>query len=292
MEPWKEIEQSLGATLGRTVRFEAPQSVGGGSINQAFRLESNAGPFFIKLNTGSGPEMFAAEAEGLEELQQAVSLQVPKPLAWGLAGQHAFLVLEFLETGGAGSAAALGHGLADMHRVCADRFGWYRDNTIGSTAQRNRHHTDWCQFWREQRLGFQLDLAARNGAGSALQQSGEALLEALPALLDAHEPEASLLHGDLWSGNYAYTLGGEPAIFDPAVYYGDRETDLAMTELFGGFGKEFYAAYCDSWPLPPGYETRKTLYNLYHVLNHFNLFGGGYLRQAQGMIAGLLSEVR
>jgi fructosamine-3-kinase len=135
-------------------------------------------------------------------------------------------------------------------------------------------------------------MAAANDAGARLVARGERLLEALPALLERHRPPASLLHGDLWSGNYAYTRDGEPAIFDPATYYGDRETDLAMTELFGGFPREFYAAYQSAWPLDAGYATRKRLYNLYHVLNHFNLFGGGYLAQAQGLIDGLLSEVR
>jgi fructosamine-3-kinase len=176
--------------------------------------------------------------------------------------------------------------------VCADQFGWHRDNTIGSTPQPNRRNRDWAQFWAGQRLDFQLRMAAANDAGARLVARGERLLEALPALLERHRPPASLLHGDLWSGNYAYTRDGEPAIFDPATYYGDRETDLAMTELFGGFPREFYAAYQSAWPLDAGYATRKRLYNLYHVLNHFNLFGGGYLAQAQGLIDGLLSEVR
>jgi fructosamine-3-kinase len=292
MSIWDDIEQSLAAELGTAVHLKLPDSVGGGCINQAFRVESNQGPFFVKVNAADSLEMFAAEAEGLEELQQAESLRVPNPLAWGVADREAFLVLEYLELGGSGSHAALGEGLADLHRVTADRFGWYRDNTIGSTAQRNTQDDDWLSFWREQRLGFQLDLAVRKGAGRRLREQGDRLIEVLPALLAGHGAEASLLHGDLWSGNYAFTRAGEPAIFDPAVYYGDREADLAMTELFGGFGREFYAAYRHSWPLDAGYPVRKTLYNLYHVLNHFNLFGGGYLSQAQGMIDRLLSEVR
>jgi fructosamine-3-kinase len=291
MDTWQEIEQSLSATLG-AVRLQAPpRSVGGGSINQTYRIESNQGPFFVKLNSAAGLEMFKAEAEGLDELRQAESLRIPRPLSWGLAQHQSFLVMEYLDLGGSGSAAALGEGLAAMHRVTADQFGWYRDNTIGSTLQNNRHCDSWETFWGEHRLGFQLQLAKSRGGGGRLYERGERLIGALPAVLDGREPEASLLHGDLWSGNYAFTRAGEPALFDPAVYYGDREADLAMTELFGGFSREFYAAYQHAWPLDPGYATRKKLYNLYHVLNHYNLFGGGYLSQAQGMIEGLLSEV-
>jgi fructosamine-3-kinase len=202
------------------------------------------------------------------------------------------MVLEYLQLGGSGSSAALGRGLAALHRITADRYGWHRDNTIGSTPQINDRESDWLVFWAEHRLRFQLDLAVERGAGGRLKDRGNRLIEALPALMGGRRPEASLLHGDLWSGNHAFTAAGEPAIFDPAVYYGDRETDLAMTELFGGFGRDFYAAYEKDWPLDSGYASRKKLYNLYHVLNHFNLFGGGYLSQAQATIDALLSEVR
>jgi fructosamine-3-kinase len=218
-------------------------------------------------------------------------LRIPRAVCWGVAGRQAFLVLEHLELGGSGSAAALGEGLAALHRVTADQFGWYRDNTIGSTPQRNRHSTDWLQFWSEQRLGFQLQRAASNGADQRLQERGARLLEALPALLGERQPEASLLHGDLWSGNYAYTRAGEPAIFDPAVYYGDRETDLAMTELFGGFEPAFYNAYQSVWPLPSGYPMRRELYKLYHMLNHLNLFGAAYSSRCESMIGKLLAQI-
>jgi len=290
MDTWIEIEQSLCNTLGTKVRLQTPQGVGGGSINRAYRVTSNQGPFFVKLNAAEGLVMFEAEAEGLEALRQAGSLRIPQPLSHGIAGRQSFLVMEYLELGGAGSAAALGEGLAALHRVTAESFGWHRDNTIGSTPQPNRRYDHWAAFWGEQRLGFQLQLAMAHGGGSRLRDRGERLIEALPALFDGHEPPASLLHGDLWSGNYAFTHGGEPCLFDPAVYYGDREADLAMTELFGGFSHDFYAAYRQAWPLDSGYTARKKLYNLYHVLNHYNLFGGGYLSQAQGMIETLLSD--
>jgi len=288
---WDEIGARMADSLGRPVRLAAPAPVGGGCINQAFGVDSDRGRFFVKLNDASGLDMFAAEAEGLRELGRAQGLRVPQPVCEGVSGDQAFLVMEWLDFGGRGSAAELGEGLAAMHRITAERFGWRRDNTIGSTPQPNTQEDDWLTFWREHRLGFQLDLAARKGAGSRTRALGERLLEALPALLAGHEPEPSLLHGDLWSGNYAFTRAGEPALFDPAVYYGDREADLAMTELFGGFGADFHAAYRNTWPLDAGYAVRKTLYNLYHILNHYNLFGGGYLSQARGMMESLLSEV-
>jgi fructosamine-3-kinase len=184
----------------------------------------------------------------------------------------------------------LGRNLARMHRVTGSRFGWHRDNTIGATPQVNTASEDWIAFWREQRLGFQLNLAAAKGHGGRLIANGMRLMERLPAFFPGGRPQPSLLHGDLWSGNAARTAEGEPVIFDPAVYYGDREADLAMTELFGGFPRPFYEAYAAEYPLDPGYAARKPLYNLYHVLNHLNLFGGGYGAQALRLMEQLLAS--
>ena len=184
----------------------------------------------------------------------------------------------------------LGRGLAFMHRFHAAHFGWHRDNTIGATPQINTPAADWIGFWRKQRLGFQLALARENGYRGRLLAQGERLLGQLPVFFSGHEPRPSLLHGDLWSGNAAFMRDGTPVMFDPAVYYGDREADIAMTELFGGFSADFYRAYDEAYPREPGYATRKQLYNLYHVLNHLNLFGGGYHAQAERMIEQLLSE--
>ena len=188
--------------------------------------------------------------------------------------------------------AALGEGLAAMHRHCASEFGWRQDNTIGTTPQLNSYSSDWLQFWSERRLKFQLQLADRNGYQGELLKLGARLSEACHVLFDNYHPQPSLLHGDLWSGNVAALPDGTPIIFDPAVYFGDRETDIAMTELFGGFNGSFYSAYNDAWPLDKGYQQRKHFYNLYHVLNHLNLFGGGYLRQAEHLMSRLLSELR
>jgi fructosamine-3-kinase len=218
-------------------------------------------------------------------------VRVPAPVCVGATAHAAFLVLEYLEFGRGGSAAheSLGRQLAALHRVTRPEFGWQRDNTLGSTPQPNRRSGDWVQFWRDRRLGHQLELAAAHGHRGRLQQRGERLMAALPALLAGHAPAASLLHGDLWSGNHAFTRDGVPVIFDPAVYYGDREADLAMTELFGGFPRAFYAAYDAAWPLDSGYARRKPLYNLYHLLNHLNLFGSGYLAQVRATLRELAS---
>ena len=201
-------------------------------------------------------------------------------------------MLEYLELRPADDKAmrALGRNLACLHCVTRDRYGWNRDNTIGSTPQINTQADDWVAFWRERRLGHQLRLAASLGHGGRLIANGERLLEKLPALFAGYNPPPSLLHGDLWSGNAAMEAGGEPVIYDPAVYYGDREADLAMTELFGGYSRSFYDAYRSEYPLDAGYAMRKHLYNLYHVLNHLNLFGGGYGAQAERMIEQLLAH--
>lgn len=266
--------------------------VGGGCINQAFKLTDGERSFFIKANRAERLAMFEAEAAGLEEILSAKSLRAPRPICSGASGGNAWLALEYLELGGRGSGAEMGRRLAQMHRKTAARFGWTRDNTIGSMPQQNPWTENWIDFLRRHRLGFQLGLAAQNAYGGRLQTLGEKLLEQMEGFFPGYLPPPSLLHGDLWGGNAGFAVSGEPVVFDPAVYYGDREADLAMTELFGGFGAEFHAAYREAWPLDPGYRVRKTLYNLYHILNHANIFGGGYARQAESMMQRLLAELK
>ncbi len=292
MSLWEAIADHISQARGRGLRLEAPRPVGGGCINAAYVVASEGERFFVKTNAASGVEMFEAEAQGLQEIASSGAVRAPCPICWGGTGEGAYLVLEYLDLGGRGGGERLGEKLAGMHRHTRSCFGWHRDNTIGSTPQINTESADWVAFWRDQRLGFQLDLAARNGYGGRLQHKGERLLADIGALFAGYSPRPSLLHGDLWSGNYAVDRAGEPVIFDPAVYYGDREADLAMTELFGGFAAGFYAAYRDAWPLDPGYEVRKVLYNLYHILNHLNLFGGGYGSQAEHMADRLLAQIR
>lgn len=267
-----------------------PRPVSGGDISAAWRVEMRDGQaVFLKTGPASSYGMFSAEAAGLAELATPRALRVPGVLACGLDGDMAFVALEWLTLGrpGRDTERLLGERLAALHRTTKDRYGWHRDNTIGLTPQPNRWTHDWVGFLREQRIGFQLRLAADKGFTGKLQEQGASLLKRLPNYFENYEPEASLLHGDLWGGNWG-SCEGEPVVFDPAVYYGDRESDLAMTRLFGGFGRAFYDAYESAWPLAPGHRQRSDIYQLYHVLNHLNLFGGGYLGRAQALINRLL----
>jgi fructosamine-3-kinase len=272
-----------------------PASVGaGGGFASCQRWESDAGPVFVKVAPIAREAALEAEADALRELAAADAVRVPAVLGLGTSGAQAFLALEWIEFGSARTRteALLGEQLAQLHRTRAARFGWHRDNTIGATPQRNDWTADWVEFFARQRLGFQIDLAERSGHGGRWLEQGRLLCDRLGALFAGHSPPPSLLHGDLWGGNWAADAAGAPVIFDPATYYGDREADLAMTHLFGGFGREFYAAYESAWPLDRGAGTRRDLYNLYHVLNHLNLFGGGYRGQAERMIERLLAEIR
>jgi fructosamine-3-kinase len=290
MTDWKTITRHISDATGRPFKPGSPRHVGGGCINTSVRLSDRELHFFVKLNRSDLLDMFAAEAAALQQLRATRSVRVPRTICFGVTQDQAYLVLEYIELSGNGDSEAAGRQLAALHRASWDRFGWQRDNTIGSTPQPNTPTTDWIEFWRRQRLGFQLQLAAKNGYLGRLQQRGEILLQEFSPLID-HRPSPSLIHGDLWGGNLGYDGHRQPVIYDPAVYYADREAELAMTELFGGFGGRFYDAYNTAWPLNAGYRTRKTLYNLYHALNHLNLFGGGYAAQALDMIDRLLAEL-
>jgi protein-ribulosamine 3-kinase len=232
-----------------------------------------------------------AEVDGLARLAAAAVIRVPRVLQLGQSEDAAWLELEWLDLHAADGAAdeRMGRSLARLHAVTGPGFGLERDNAIGASRQRNTQSRDWGAFWRSERLGFQLDLAAQNGHGGRLQDRGRRLLERVDWFFDGYLPQPSLLHGDLWAGNRGALADGSPVIFDPAVYYGDREADVAMTRLFGGFGPRFYAAYEATWPLDAGAAARRDLYNIYHVLNHLNLFGGGYRAQAEAMIERLLA---
>lgn len=266
--------------------------VAGGSINEAYRLEGADGlRYFLKLNGARHHPMFVAEAEGLDSIAATDTIRVPYPIAHGITDGQSYLVLEYLELSARGDARLLGEQLAALHRRTSSCYGYAHDNFIGTTPQPNTWTNDWVTFWRERRLGFQFRLAAQNGCDGRLQDLGLRLLDALPMFFTGYTPQPSLLHGDLWSGNHAFLADGTPTIFDPAAYYGDRECDLAMTELFGGYPADFYAAYRAAYPLDPGYATRRELYNLYHILNHANLFGG-YARQAEQMMQRLLADIR
>jgi fructosamine-3-kinase len=252
------------------------------------------GNHFTKTCAAADLPRLKAEVDGLAALRATQTVRVPAVIDCGADEKLAWLVLERLDLGALdrASGAALGRTLAQMHRTTGERFGWASDNFIGLAPQENTPADAWPIFYARRRLLPQLKRAREHGMERVYAEKGEHIAERLAAFFLGDQPVPSLLHGDLWSGNAGRLPDGTPVIFDPAVYYGDREADVAMAELFGGFPESFYAAYREAWPLSEGFETRKTLYNLYHILNHFNLFGAGYLGQAKRMIDRLTSELR
>ncbi|MBU6421850.1 MAG: fructosamine kinase family protein [Gammaproteobacteria bacterium] len=265
--------------------------VGHGVGGALWRVQSRDAAWCVKAGADD-PQMLIAEADGLKALAECGAVRVPNVFAAEEQDGQACLLMEWLdfEMKTERAAAKLGERLAQQHRCLGKQFGWRRNNFIGATPQFNTLSEDWVTFFGKHRLGFQLRLAAENGYRGELQENGARLQEKLSAFFSGYSLQPSLLHGDLWSGNWGALPNGEPVIFDPAVYYGDREADLAMTELFGGFPAAFYSAYNSAWPFDPGYRVRRDLYNLYHVLNHLNLFGEGYRTQAEGLMAQLLAE--
>jgi fructosamine-3-kinase len=283
---------ALQAELGP---IRAVRPVGGGCINTTARLETGGGPVFVKYGPRSSHDVFAVEAAGLEALRGASpELRVPAVIACSHpdADAPAWLALEWLEAGpdSARCAERLGRGLAGLHRVGQPGWGWQREGYIGPLPQGNAGTDSWAEFWWSRRLEPQLARARREGSLPGARNDWERLSARLADLLAPAESEgASLLHGDLWGGNVIALASGEPALVDPAVYRGHREVDLAMTELFGGFAPRFYAAYRETWPLAAGYtEVRRDVYQLYYLLVHVNLFGGGYVDQTAGALRRVL----
>jgi len=284
------VERALGTRHGQW------SDAGHSGWGRSYSLRADSARYFVKTANGPYGSTLESEADGLAALRSTNTIRAPQVVSQLVSDSTSILVLEWLDIGVARDGAALGKALAALHCTpppCGpggERYGWARDNWIGGTPQHNRWTDDWCTFFREERLAPQLALAARHGMGGRLARDAERLLGRLATLLGDHEPTPSLLHGDLWSGNAATLADGEPVVFDPAVYVGDREADIAMTELFGGFDADFYAAYNDAWPLAGDYEIRRDVYNLYHVFNHLNLFGGTYRRQAEGIVSRLLAS--
>jgi protein-ribulosamine 3-kinase len=286
--------QSLGSALAKQLQLPPGETcatpIPGGDINQAYRLELGRYRFFVKLNRAALLPMFDAEKAGLDTIRQSRTLRVPEVFMAGIEDDYAFIVMEFIEFSGQPDAGRFAVALAEMHNSFNQQFGFYADNTIGSTAQVNTFNDDWVDFWRRHRLGFQLELARQNGLDAGLIDAGHRLLDELGKFFSTYQPRPSLLHGDLWSGNQAADTQRNPVIYDPACYFGDHEADLAMMELFGHPGECFFASYAENFPLDDDYAVRRELYNLYHVLNHANLFGGGYGLQALRMIESLLVQ--
>jgi len=298
---WQDFSQHLSEHLNQTIHIETAHPISGGDIHRAYQLHTASGNYFLKLNSLQALPLFETEAHSLNAIYQSNTMHCPKVLGYGVYQKQAWLLLEHLQLTSRGDDFQRGRDLAFMHHQLnhdSKPFGWFEDNYIGHTLQKNQWHFEWIDFYGQQRLLPQLELSQLNGASRKLYDAGVELIEYLPFWFENYSPKASLLHGDLWGGNSAfieaYDCKHEPeaVIFDPASYYGDRETDIAMTELFGGFSQQFYDGYNDVFPLDSGYQQRKALYNLYHIINHFNLFGGHYQNQSLSIINSLLQQVK
>ena len=288
---WQLVRELLIDKTGDDIGMLEVQEVGGGDINRAYRLSDGRHRFFAKTNTRNRLPMFEAELRGLNQILHSDSIRVPRPIGCGTAGEEAFIVMEYIDLSGRANEIELAHKLAAMHRCTGEQFGFMLDNTIGSSPQPNPYESSWVEFWQQHRLGFQLALAEKNGYGGELFETGMRLNRRIGEFFSSYNPVPSLLHGDLWGGNQGADANGEPVIYDPACYYGDHEADLAMMELFGRPGENFFRAYQEVFPIDTGYSQRRDLYNLYHLLNHANLFGGSYAGQAQQMINRLLRNL-
>ena len=273
------LSRMLFQVLGDELKVESVQIQSGGDINMAVCAETNHGDFFIKWNEGQYDDMFEAEAQGLKLLRQATQLKIPEVFGYGKLDDKAFLVLEFLEPSASNDTywSRLGEGIAQLHQIKADKHGLNHNNYIGRLNQNNSFNGDWIEFFRENRLNTQLGLAIYNEeVEKDFVRDFKRFLSKLPQIVPSSEP--SLLHGDLWSGNVMSSTRGS-AVYDPAVYFGAREMDIAMTQLFGGFDQRFYEAYDSNYPLPDDFDALVEVYNLYPLMVHVNLFGAnsGYL---------------
>ncbi|WPP50650.1 fructosamine kinase family protein [Catalinimonas niigatensis] len=279
------IEKKLKEETGQSISIQSTKMLGGGCINHASKAKTDQGNFFIKWNAQGPEDMFLREAECLEALADAQSeLHIPKVYLKTAPKEDlpAVLVTEFLEPATGSTSQqdeVLGRGLAQIHQYQKDAFGFDHDNYCGATPQQNDWHSEWVAFFRDQRIGFLLNLIEKSrGISKDEKKVYDQLLDHLPKWI-GHQPAASLNHGDLWSGNFMYTAQG-PALIDPASYFADREFDLAMMGMFGGFSNRVWESYQEAYPLPSEWKERHDLYMLYHYLNHYYLFGGSYGQQA------------
>ena len=271
--------------FGKGLRLLSADPISGGCIHNGRHLQTSEGDFFLKYNHLRELANFETEIHGLGLLAGSETLGVPKPFGTGTTGAHAFLLMEYVQSAGRGARfwEDFGEGLAAMHRQSAAAFGLERSNFIGRLPQSNGWRKGWVEFFVEERLEPQLVMAERDGRASKdLRRQFEALYVRLGELMPEEPP--SLLHGDLWSGNFMVGSQGNAVVFDPAVFYGHREAEIAFTRLFGGFSGAFYAAYLNAWPLQPGWEERIDLFNLYPLTVHLNLFGSGYLPEIQSIL--------
>jgi len=284
---WKDaVLKALINQLGFNIELNSTQSVGGGDINKAYHLNTSVGDFFVKKNSACRfPHMFQKEAQGLKILADANEIPVPGVITFGEEDDVAFLVLKFIKSSGKSENFwdDFGKRLANLHQHTNDHFGLDHDNYIGSLHQSNRKHDNWTDFFREERLDFQVKMARDHGnAGNDTVRAFERFYRKLDEIFPVEAP--SLIHGDLWGGNYMINEKGEAVIIDPAVYYGHREMDMGMSKLFGGFSADFYVAYNQQYPLENGWQERLDYCNLYPLMVHVNLFGGGYLNSVKSIL--------
>lgn len=289
-----EMTKVLSALLGCGVEVLSCTSVGGGDIHMSYQVELVAAGVvrhvFVKSNSEQFSQLLEAESQALLEIEKHAVLKTPQCLGLHALGGQVYLALEWLDLKSRGDDYALGCQLAKLHQITHSRYGWHSDNFIGYSKQSNHWVDSWSDFWLEHRLKPQLLAAEKQGFSKSLKKNQKPLIAASKALLENHHPQASLLHGDFWGGNKAFLADGQPVIFDPASYYGDREVDLAMAGLFGGFTHDFYVGYESVSPLDDGFNQRKVLYNLYHQLNHLNMFGTTYLGECLRAIKSIVGE--
>lgn len=281
---WQAISQQLSETLMFQFTITEKTKISGGDINECYMISDGDQRYFLKVNERNAFPLFEAEVDNLSELRRSDTVFVPEVVLLGCCKDASFLILNYFPTKSLETTDAsfqFGQQLARLHQWGEQKeFGFDSDNYIGATLQPNPWMKKWHRFFSEQRIGWQLQLLSEKGIKFG---DNEKIIESVADILKHHRPTPSLLHGDLWNGNVANSAFG-PLCFDPACYWGDKECDIAMTELFGGFSASFYEGYASLQTLPPEYQDRKQAYNLYHLLNHCNLFGGHYLQDAQQVI--------
>lgn len=285
---WHFISEQISESIQQDFICDDIREVKAGDSHKSYKISDGKQRFFVKTNEKHQLSNFEAEREGLDHINHTQLFKVPKVICSGLVSSHSYLVLEYITItqGDDSSWFHFGEALAKMHNKHTQRmYGWQEDNFIGLTPQPNLWQKKWNCFFAEQRIGFMLQLLSEKGIALA---NIESVVESVKNLLLGHKPQSSMLHGDLWQGNTGFH-SNQPVIYDPAFYFGDRETDLAMTELFGRFPESFYLGYADIWPLDEGYHYRKPIYQLYHVLNHALLFGGHYIDSAKITLKNLNS---
>ncbi|MCF2946843.1 fructosamine kinase family protein [Paraglaciecola aquimarina] len=283
---WHFISEQISQNIQQEFICDDVREIPEGDSHQTFRVSDGKRRFFVKVNEKIRHTNFQAEIEGLKHLNDTELFKISKVITDGVVSDHSFLVLEYIhmQPGNSENWQVFGQLLAKMHQQNKQNmYGWQEDNFIGKTSQNNKWQKNWSQFFAEQRIGFLLQLLADNGHKLA---DIDKAVESVHTLLVGHNPQASMLHGDLWQGNTGF-YKDQAVIFDPAFYFGDRETDIAMSELFGRFPNEFYQGYNEIWPLESNYQYRKPIYQLYHTLNHALLFEGYYLDSAKSILKNL-----